>query len=98
MAKCMYCGEEIKHGFHTNLDDFLSCPDCYISALNTKYGKGNYQFVDDDGADGFVLITPDNGLEPYGSGIFYSELQGDDDTFLIGMEEMFSRADLADMD
>lgn len=86
MAKCMCCGEEINHGVMTNQIDFISHEGCFETAMNNKFGEGNWRYVDDDGECGFYITKdPKTGVE-FGTGIFYTEVEGPDDKFLEAFE------------
>ena len=87
MAKCMCCGEDITHDVVTNLDDFISHEACFQDAMNNKYGEGNWRYVDDDENGGFYMAKDEDTGEEFRTGVFYTEIEGPEDTFLFGFEQ-----------
>lgn len=82
MAKCMNCGEPILGVVMTNFDDFCTHEECFETEMNNRYGKGNWRCTDDDGADGFYEYYDENDDTWYGTGIFCTQLEGEDDDLL----------------
>ena len=46
---CEECGVPIDQGFMVDDGSFYSCEDCFESAMNHAYGKGNWRGTDEEG-------------------------------------------------
>ena len=85
MAICMICGKEITRGVMTNLDDFCTHEECFEAGMNNRYGEGNWRpaltFLD-DGGGGFYEYRDNKDQKWYATGIFYTEIEDENDDLL----------------
>lgn len=78
MRTCEVCGKEIHAGM-TNGEDMCVCEDCFEQYMDEMYGKHQWMEVNDDGCDGYYIVSMFSVVGGYmGTGIYYTEWEEDE--------------------
>lgn len=70
---CEECGKPFDKGFMVGDGSWYSCEDCFETAMDNTYGKGQWRSTDEEGYYGGYYESSHDGGEWEDTGVFYTE-------------------------